>query len=178
MPRLAASLVAVAVFALPAFARAQVSNDPPIEFGADAGVTALFDPSVIVLDVPVSAVRVGYFVTPRLELEPRLNLTVAKGGGDTFTQAELTLGVLYHLTPSYSQSQTYFRPFASFSSTKFSGSDGASAVTAGIGLGVKKPIGTRFAFRPELNFAHTFADDDVEDESRVQLLVGFSVYSH
>ncbi|HKH90791.1 MAG TPA: hypothetical protein VKA54_03250 [Gemmatimonadaceae bacterium] len=178
MKRPAASLVAVAILALPAAARAQVGENPPIEFGADASVTALFDPGAIVLNVPVSAVRVGFFVMPRLEIEPRLNLTVAKGGGDTFTEAELTLGVLYHLTPSYSRSQTYFRPFASFSSTKFSGSDGASAVTAGIGLGVKKPIGTRFAFRPELNFAHTFADDDVEDESRVQLLLGFSVYSH
>jgi hypothetical protein len=179
MLRLAASLVAVTVFALPTVARAQVSEDPPIEFGADASVTALFDPGVIVLSVPVSAVRAGFFITSRLELEPRLNLTVAKGGGDTFTQAELTFGVLYHLTPSYTRSQTYFRPFASFTSTKFSGSDGASAVSAGIGLGVKKPIGTRFAFRPELNFAHTFTDEeDVEDESRVQLLVGFSVYSH
>ena len=178
MPRLAASLVAVVILALPVVARAQVSSDPPIEFGADASVTALFDPGAVVLNVPVSAVRVGFFVMPRLELEPRLNLTVAKGGGNTFTEVELTFGVLYHLTPSYSQSQTYFRPFASFSSTKFSGSDGASAVAAGIGLGMKKPIGTRFAFRPELNFAHTFADDDVEDESRMQLLLGFSVYSH
>ena len=178
MSRLAASLVAVVMLVLPAGARAQVSEDPPIEFGADAAVTALFDPSVIVVNVPISSVRVGFFVMPRLEVEPRLNLTVAKGGGDTYTQAELTFGVLYHLTPSYSQSQTYFRPFASFSSTKFSGSDGTSAVAAGVGLGVKKPIGTRFAFRPELNFAHTFAAEDVEDESRVQLLLGFSVYSH
>jgi hypothetical protein len=178
MSRLAASLAAAAVFALPAFARAQAGEVPPIEYGGDAGVTALFDPSAIVLNVPVSSVRVGFFVTPRLEIEPRLNLIVAKGDGDTFTDAELTFGVLFHLSPSYTQAQTYFRPFASFSSTKFSGSDGASAIGAGIGLGVKKPIGTRFAFRPELNFAHTFADDDVEDESRVQLLLGFSVYSH
>ena len=178
MSRLAASLVAILLLTVAPRLRAQVSATP-IEFGGDAAVTVLFDPSAVVLNLPVSEIRVGFFVTPRLELEPRLNLIVAKGDdGDTFTETHFTFGALFHLEPARSSARTYFRPFASVASTKFSGSDGTTAVALGVGLGVKRPIGNRFAFRPELNFAHTFARDNVEDESRVQLLLGFSVFSH
>jgi hypothetical protein len=104
---------------------------------------------------------------------------VARGDeGDTFTETHFTFGALFHLEPARSSARTYFRPFASVASMKFSGGDGTTAVALGVGLGVKRPIGDRFAFRPELNFAHTFARDNVEDESRVQLLLGFSVFSH
>lgn len=178
MSRLAASLVVLLLIAQPTRARAQASASP-MEFGGDAAVTVLFDPSAVVLNIPLSEVRVGYFVTPRLELEPRLNLTVARGDdGDTFTETHFTFGALFHLEPARSSARTYFRPFAAVSSMKFSGSDRTTAVALGVGLGVKRPIGDRFAFRPELNFAHTFARENVEDESRVQLLLGFSVFSH
>jgi hypothetical protein len=177
MSRLAASLVAILLIIAPVGARAQVSA-AQFEFGGDAALSVLFDPSAVVLNIPVSEVRVGFFVTPRLELEPRLNLTLARGDdGDTFTETHFTFGALFHLEPARSSARTYFRPFASVSSLKFSGSEGTTAVALGAGLGVKRPIGDRFAFRPELNFAHTFARENVEDESRVQLLVGFSVFS-
>jgi hypothetical protein len=178
MSRLAASLAATVLFVLPTLVRAQASASPPLEFGADAAVTVLFDPSAVVLTIPVAEVRAGYFVTPKIEIEPRLGLTAANGSGDSYTEVHLTLGALYHLTLSRAAAQTYVRPFASFSSVKFTGSSETRAGALGIGLGVKLPVGTRFAFRPELDFAHTFAGDDVEDESRVQLLLGFSVYSH
>jgi len=178
MSRLAASLAAIVLLTLPARVRAQGNVSPPLEFGGDAAVPVLFNPSAVVLTIPVSEVRVGYFVTPQIEIEPRVNLIAANGSGDSYTEVHLTVGALYHLTPSRAAAQTYVRPFASFSTVKFTGSDETRAGALGIGLGVKLPMGSRFAFRPELDFAHTFAGDDVEDESRVQLLLGFSVYSH
>ena len=47
-------------------------------------------------------------------------------------------------------------------------------VALGIGLGWKFPIGSRFAFRPEMNYSFLFGD--LEDH-QIQLLAGFSVYS-
>ena len=51
----------------------------------------------------------------------------------------------------------------------------ASGGNAGIGLGWKFPIGSRFAFRPEVNYRFLFGD--LEDQ-QLQLLAGFSVYTH
>ena len=171
---LVASLIAV--FALSAPARAQIGS--PVEYGADAALTFLFDPNVVVLSVPVNDVRIGFFMSPRVELEPRFRLVAASGNGDSYTEALLVLGALFHFSASRVAPQTYLRPFAAVSSVRISGGNASTATSLGIGLGMKRPIGNRFAFRPELNYAHQFDNADVRSEDRLQLLLGFSVYSH
>jgi hypothetical protein len=167
------------ILVLGAVTPARAQSGAPVEFGADAALSLLFDPSVVVINVPVSEVRIGFFLTPRVELEPRFRLVAARGDGADYSEAFLALGALFHTSTSRAAPQTYLRPFVSVSSIDFGSSgDSPSAVSLGVGVGVKRPIGNRFAFRPELNFAHTFERDGIEGQNRLQLLFGFSVYSH
>jgi hypothetical protein len=171
---LAGSLLAL--FTLSAPARAQIGS--PVEYGADAALAFMLDPSVVVLSVPVNDVRIGFFMSPRVELEPRFRLVAARGSGDSYTEAVLVLGALFHYSASRAAPQSYLRPFAAVTSVKLSGNDAATATSLGVGLGMKRPIGNRFAFRPELNYAHQFDNDAVGSQDRLELLLGFSVYSH
>ena len=59
-----------------------------------------------------------------------------------------------------------------------SGSGSSNATSLGIGLGAKVPIDNRFAFRPEVNVAHTFEHGVFEASNAVQFLFGLSVYTH
>ena len=146
----------------------------PIEWGVDAAVTVSFDPTVTIVSIPVSQVRAGFFFTPTLELEPRLGLLSISGSGERFTQTQLDVGLLMHLGASRLQTQTYLRPFVGISSTDVDDGDSATGGNAGIGLGWKFPLGTRFAFRPEVNYRHLFGD---LDDDQLQVLAGFSVFT-
>ena len=146
-----------------------------VRWGVDGGVTVSFDPTVTVVSIPVSQVRAGFFFSPTLELEPRLGLLSISGSGERFTQVQLDLGLLMHFGASRLQRQTCLRPFVGVSSTDVDDGDSSTGGTAGIGLGWKFPIGSRFAFRPEVNYRFLFGD---LDDQQLQFLAGFSVYSH
>ena len=165
-------LLALVLNAVPATVEAQGA---PIEWGVDGGVTISFDPTVTIVSIPVSQVRAGFFFSPTLELEPRLGLLSISGSGERFTQIQLDLGLLMHFGASRLQTQTYLRPFVGVSSTDVDDGDSATGGSAGIGVGWRLPIGSRFAFRPEINYRFLFGD--LEDQ-QLQFLAGFSVYSH
>ena len=171
---LACSLLALVTISAPA--RAQSGS--PVEFGADAALTLVFDPNVVIVTVPVSEARIGFFVSPKVELEPRFRLVAASGGGGSTTELGLIVGALFHRSASRALPQTYVRPFAQLSSFRISGGSSSTATSLGVGVGMKRPIGNRFAFRPELNYAHQFDTGNSGTGDRLQLLIGFSVYSH
>ena len=163
--------LALALLAIPRTVEAQGA---PVEWGVDGGITVSLDPTVTIVSIPVSQVRAGFFFSPTLELEPRLGLLSISGGGERFTQLQLDLGLLMHFGASRLQRQTYLRPFVGVSSTDVDEGDSSTRGSAGVGLGWKFPIGSRFAFRPEVNYRLLFGD--LEDH-QIQFLAGFSVYS-
>ena len=164
-------LAALALMTVPRTIEAQGA---PVEWGVDGGITVSLDPTVTIVSIPVSQVRAGFFFSPTLEREPRLGLLSISGGGDRFTQIRLDFGLLMHFSGSRLQRQTYFRPFVGVTSTDLDEGDNETGGNAGIGLGWKFPIGSRFAVRPEVNYRFQFGD--VEDH-QIQFLAGFSVYS-
>ena len=172
MNRLRLSLLALTLCVVPASVHPQGA---PVEWGVDGGITVSFDPTVTIVSIPVSQVRAGFFFSPTLELEPRLGLLSISGSGERFTQVQLDLGLLMHFGASRLQRQTCLRPFVGVSSTDVDDGDSSTGGTAGIGLGWKFPIGSRFAFRPEVNYRFLFGD---LDDQQLQFLAGFSVYSH
>lgn len=169
-------LSALAVLTLAASAQAQRSATPPVELGVDAAVTIDFDPTVTTVSIPVSQIRAGFFATPSLEFEPRFGLISVSGDGGHFTRFQLDLGMLYHFSPSRAVAQTYLRPFAGVVAT--SGGGDRATPSIGIGLGAKLPMGSRFAFRPELNYSHAFEHGRAPARDALQFLFGLSVYSH
>ena len=108
----------VAAFSLAAtVASAQVPTPRPLELGIDAGVTiGLGDNTVTTIDIPVSAFRVGFPISPRTSLEPKLTVHIATGNDVTITSYRGEVGLLYHLGSdrypgAYQRAGLYVRPF-------------------------------------------------------------------
>ncbi|MDP9176623.1 MAG: hypothetical protein M3O61_02985 [Gemmatimonadota bacterium] len=154
----------------------------PVELGVDAAATiGLGDNSVTVVDIPAQALRVGFFMTDRVSLEPKFGLTTISGGGDTFTSYLAELGLLYHFYRTRTRTDLYPSPLAAFYVRPFLGllgaSGGGSSTTngrLGVGLGMKVPIASRLASRFEANFAHIFGDFS---SNQIGLLAGLSFFT-
>ena len=159
-------------------ASAQSTAPRPLELGIDAGVTiGLDDDSFTTIDIPVQAFRIGFPLSPRVSLEPKLRLNVLTGEGDTFTTYRADLGLLYHLGSArypgaYHRAGLYLRPFAGI--VGFSNGDSDSAGLLGAGVGYKMPLVSRLSSRFEVNFAHAFGDGD---SNELGLLAGLSFFT-
>jgi len=180
--RILISVIGVALVA--ASAQAQ---DRPIELGVDAGVgVGLGDNSRTVISIPVQAFRIGFFFQDNVSLEPKFALNTVTGSGETFTDYEAELGLLYHffrerervgrvVYPGGSpRSAFYVRPFVGIVGSSGGGSSNSDAIL-GAGVGMKVPVLNRLAARFEANFAHQFGDADF---NQLGLLAGLSFFTH
>lgn len=154
-------------------ARAQARS---IELGIDGALAVTLDePRVTTIAIPFQQFRVGFFISPRTSIEPTLSIVHVSAdtdGGDLdLTTISVGVGVLFHLTPSRTQSQVYFRPFAGFRSVSGDLGDDSGA-NVGLGVGLKSPIASRLSSRFEAFLAHDF---DGETTS-VGLLFGLSFF--
>jgi len=108
---------AAAAAIVSAGAHAQGSAPRPLELGIDAGVTiGLGDDAFTTISIPAQAFRVGFPISPRTSLEPKLAVNIITGNGDTFTTYRAELGLLYHLGSdrypgAYQRAGLYVRPF-------------------------------------------------------------------
>jgi len=170
--------VAAALTLFATVASAQGTAPRPLELGIDAGVTiGLGDNSFTEIDIPVSAFRVGFPISPRTSLEPKVRINVITGDGDTFTSYRGELGLLYHLGSdrypgAYQRAGLYVRPFIGI--VGFSDGDSNSAGLLGAGIGWKIPLVSRLSTRLEANFAHQFGDGDANE---IGLLAGLSFFT-
>jgi hypothetical protein len=181
MKRVLAALVAACLLVNATAAHAQRSRyrdaGTPPEFGIDAAATFTLDPSATVISIPAAQVRAGFFASPKVEFEPTFGFVSANASGSRFSELQFGLGLLYHFARSRFETQPYLRPFAALQFVSVSGESSSTSPAAGIGFGAKFPFGTRFAFRPELNYAHVWTDGDADDLDQIQLLAGISVYA-
>ena len=168
------SLAALSILAVSASAGAQRGNtsySPSPEIGIDAGITfGLGTPSVTTIAIPAQQIRMGFFVSPALSIEPTFGLQSVSGGGATFTVYNIGAGALYHFSPSRAANQFYVRPFLNVVGTSGGGTSNSTAVF-GIGGGLKVPLRDRIASRFEANFAHGDGDN------AIGLLAGLSFYT-
>ena len=163
---------------------AQGTVPRPLEFGIDAGVSiGIGDNSFTTISIPVQALRVGFPVSPRVSLEPKLRLNIVSDEG-TFSSYRAELGLLYHFGSdkypgAYQRAGLYARPFlgiTGFNSDPDGPGDGASdsAGLIGAGIGYKFPIISRLSSRFEANIGSTFGDNDAVE---VGLLAGLSFFT-
>ena len=93
MRRIAVIATAMLAVVLPTAAQAQ----NPIEIGVDGALsTTLSSPHITNLSIPVSRLRVGFFTSPRVSIEPFGSLNYGHVEGMTFTNVNLGVGALYH----------------------------------------------------------------------------------
>lgn len=153
------------------------SVNPSPELGVDAGLQfTLDDPKTTSFQLPIQGIRMGFYVSPAVSIEPSLRLNhVSVSGGGSVTDYGVGLGLLYHFSTSRMANQLYVRPFIGLDGV--SGDNGSdSAFSFGAGFGVKVPIGSRFASRWEANFSH--ASNNGATQNAIGLLAGLSVYTH
>ncbi|HEX6598630.1 MAG TPA: outer membrane beta-barrel protein [Gemmatimonadaceae bacterium] len=176
------SFAALSLIAIASTASAQrttrssmASANPSPEIGVDAGVIfTLDDPKTTELQVPIPSVRMGFYLTPAVSLEPSLSLNHHSETGLSFTTYGVGLGMLYHFSTSRMANQLYVRPFIGLDG--ISGDLGShSAFTFGGGFGVKVPVASRFASRFEANLAHSSSNG--ASQNAIGLLAGLSVYT-
>ena len=159
-------------------AGAQASGPRPLELGIDAGVSiGLGDNSVTIIGIPAQSFRVGFPISPRTSIEPKLAVNIITGNGDTFTSYRAEVGLLYHLGTdkypgAYQRAGLYVRPFLGI--VGFSDGDSESAGLLGAGVGYKFPIISRLSSRFEANFAHQFGNGDANE---IGLLAGLSFFT-
>jgi len=178
------SFAALSLIAIASTASAQrstrgsvTSANPSPELGVDAGLQFTLDsPRTTSFQVPIQGIRMGFYVSPAVSIEPSiyLNSTSFEGGGSLTTYG-VGLGMLYHFSTSRAAKQMYVRPFIGLDG--FSGSGNSdSAFNFGGGFGVKVPVGDRFASRFEANLSH--ASNNGASQNAIGLLAGLSVYTH
>jgi hypothetical protein len=168
------SLAALSILTLSASASAQRSGstaNPSPEIGMDAAITfGLGTGQGTLVDIPAQSIRMGFFVSPVLSIEPMFGLRSASGGGTTVTVYNIGAGALYHFSPNRAANQFYVRPFIQIAGFSGGGTSDSQALF-GVGGGLKIPLRDRISSRFEANFSHTDGSD------MIGLLAGLSFYT-
>ena len=175
------SLAALSILTLSASAGAQRSSSysasPSPEIGMDAGlIFGLSTPSTTTFQLPLQQIRMGFFLSPVLSIEPTVGFTSFSGGGFSGTDYNIGAGLLYHFSPSRAANQFYVRPFLGINGS--SGDLGSgSTVAFGVGGGLKMPLRDRIATRFEATFAHQGGQNGGPAQDALGLLAGLSFYT-
>ena len=177
------SFAALSLIAIASTASAQrttrsssTSANPSPEIGVDAGVQfTLDDPKTTTLQVPIPSIRMGFYISPVMSIEPSLGINHTSTPGLSLTTYDVGVGLLYHFAPSRLDNQLYVRPFLGLTGVS-GGGNSDSAVDFGAGFGVKVPVGSRFASRFEANLTHY--SNNGASTNAIGLLAGLSVYTH
>jgi hypothetical protein len=178
MRRIAVFAAVMLAVVLPTAARAQT----PVEIGVDGGLSTTLDsPRLTSLSIPLQRIRIGFFTSPRVSIEPYGALNYGSLEGISFTDFNFGTGLLYHFGAARSAPQPYVRPFLELehnSSSSDRETRGTTAFALGGGIGVKVPIANRFAWRFEAALAHTFEADDIRASTSLSGIFGLSVFIH
>lgn len=180
--RLFASLVTAAVaavFVSASNASAQSSN--PVELGIDGSVNYVKESggsNLTTVSIPDMSLRVGFFVSDNVSVEPRVALASYSGGGSSsYTVYSAALGLLLHANANRSETVPYLRPFVGISGDSGGGSSSSSQAVAGAGVGVKIPMMDRLATRLEANYAHAFSSSQVPSSNQFGASFGLSFFT-
>lgn len=170
------TLVVLSLLALSASATAQRSRgasmaNPSPEIGIDAGITfGLGTPSSTLISIPAQQIRMGFFVSPALSIEPMFGLQSESGDVPSSTTYNFGAGLLYHFAQSRAANQFYVRPFVNV--VGFSRDAGSNSTAVfGVGGGVKIPLRDRIASRFEANV------QSGDGDTAIGLLAGLSFYT-
>lgn len=149
----------------------------PAELGMDAGVSIGFDtPRVTTISLPVPAVRLGFYMSDRVSLEPKFGFLSYHDGTGTSSAYSAELGLLYHFENNPVGRGIYARPFVGFLGSKNPGTSDTQTLF-GAGIGLKEPFANRFASRLEVNYSHVTAPTGGSATSALGILFGISVFS-
>jgi hypothetical protein len=136
----------------------------PIELGFDAGVLVrMQEPRWTNIAVPLQHVRVGFYLSEVISLEPAFALRHSRVSGSSSTIFTADVGLLWHFSPPAAAPVVYLRPFAGVIGVF----DRDNVFGIGLGAGLKGPLAERPLWRTEANVRHTFDPADIEDTTTI-----------
>jgi hypothetical protein len=157
---IATCIAGLMLSAAPSLHAQQRTTSGPWELGIDAGVMfGLGDPNVTVVSVPFQTFRLGYFLTNKAEIEPRVSINSIHGGGESLTTYDFQVGLLLLPHGDRVGNGIYLRPFLGVNGVNLSGGGNNNTGYVGAGFGLKIPFADRrMATRLEANYTHGFGD--------------------
>ena len=156
---------------------AQVGAPMPREFGIDAGLSVgLGDLEGTAIQIPAQNLRIGFFRSPTVSIEPFGALNYFSIGDADLTQVSVGTGLLYHFSPDRAVRQTYVRPFAQLDFIS-GGDESETQFELGAGLGMKVPWQDRFAWRFEATLGYAIETDALPGGPTVGVLAGLSFFT-
>ena len=172
-------VVAVAVALIGPAAGAQRTSrngSGQIELGIDAGLTfGVGSSSGTLFSLPTQVFRLGYFLSDKLEFEPRFSINSISGGGNTVSTYNLEAGLLLIPDGDRVGKGFYIRPFLGVAGISVPGPGDSNSGYAGVGAGLKLPFADRrLATRLEANYEHGFSGGG---SNTIGLLVGLSFFT-
>ena len=181
-PLLAAAVLGAAPLA------AQPARTVPIELGVDAAISTDDVTDATEISIPLQRLRAGFFLSPRISLEPTLAYNRASADDGSANAFDGALGLLAHVVGSPTghirTSSLFVRPFAGLSRLSFDIDDpdggtneSVTQANAGVGLGVKLPVGDRLAWRLEGIYTRRFESDEFPSSNAFALTLGLSFHT-
>lgn len=187
MRSVSALFVALLLLPLVSAPPAAAQGNGSIEFGMDLGLRlTMYDDwelgfgtvspdDAFSVEMPVSLIRLGVFVSEKVQVEPSIGLQIVSQGDETAHNFTAGVDMLYDLSTKKGAST----PFLSF---------GAGLVNIGldqtttqgnvrVGGGVKLPGGERWAVRLQGVVSRAFETDDLPSYWDVSLRAGVSLFS-
>lgn len=139
--------------------------------------------NVNTIDIPLSVIRAGFFITPTIAIEPAFGLRYQSIGDANSSETIFDIGLPIHLSENRRENQIFIRPVVGLThvSTDESTSVGDvhtsdTQVNFGVGLGIKIPLSDRFAARFEAQYRHAPKSDERSAYNQIAALAGISVY--
>jgi hypothetical protein len=147
-----------------------------VELGIDAGLTfGIGNSSGTLFSLPTQVFRLGYFLSDKLEFEPRVSFNSISGGGNTVSTYDLEAGLLLIPDGDRVGKGLYLRPFVGVAGISVSGGNSANSGNVGVGVGLKLPFADRrLATRLEANYDHGFSGGG---SNTIGLLAGLSFFT-
>ena len=151
----------------------------PIELGTAIGVSFDFGSgaTLTTVSVPTSTLRVGFWMNDRISVEPNAGLTWLHASGESVTNFNAALALLYHFNADASRTRPYFTIFPGVNHID-AGGGSATQFFAGAGLGALFPLQERLAFRAEGLYTHSFSTSTLGSGDAAAARIGFSFFTH
>jgi len=151
-----------------------------VEIGVDAGLSSTrVDGSrldVVQVDIPVQRLRVGFFVTPTVQLESSLGYSRVEV--DEIASSTLTLGtdLVVHLGADPYAPQVYIAAGPSILRTDF-GAGEETQLGVGGDIGLKLPAGDWISARLGVGYTRWLENDTLFGADEFGVFFGFSVFT-
>jgi hypothetical protein len=157
------------------------SASAQVEIGFDAGLTSTridgSDLTVVQTDIPVQRLRLGFFVSPGVQIEPSIGYSRVEFDGVGQTTLQVGTDLVFHIGQNPYAPQLYVAGGPSLLRTDF-GAGEETQVGVGGDVGLKVPVGGWMALRLGVGYTRWLESDTLLGADEVGAFFGFSVFTH